>query len=69
MWIRVYSLKQKTKDFIMGEKRNCVKRLFWLKQASICLHEIPKKNKNIKFRGIFHILRLKKNIKKHDFRF
>ena len=26
----------------MGEKRNLVKRLFWLKQASICLHNIPK---------------------------
>ena len=26
----------------MGEKRNLVKRLFWLKQASICLHDIPK---------------------------
>ena len=26
----------------MGEKRNLVKRLFWLTQASICLHDIPK---------------------------
>ena len=26
----------------MGDKRNFVKRLFWLKQASIRLHDIPK---------------------------
>ena len=26
----------------MGGKRNLVKRLFWLKQASLCLHNIPK---------------------------
>ena len=26
----------------MGEMRKFVKRLVWLKQASICLHDIPK---------------------------
>ena len=26
----------------MGENINLVKRLFWLKQASLCLHDIPK---------------------------
>ena len=37
----------------MGEKRNIVKRLFWLNQASICLHDIPKDAKIQDFGGIF----------------
>ena len=37
----------------MGEKRNLVKRLFWLKQASLCLHDIPKDAKIQKFWDVF----------------
>ena len=38
----------------MVEKRNFVKRLFfWLKQASNCLHDIPKDAKIQKFWGTF----------------
>ena len=36
----------------MGEKRNFVKRLFWLKQASICFHDKPKGAKVQHFGGI-----------------
>ena len=37
----------------MGEMRNFVKRLVWLKQASICLHDIPKDAKIQHFGGKF----------------
>ena len=37
----------------MGEKRNFVKRLFRLKQASICLHDIQKDAKIQHFLGKF----------------
>ena len=37
----------------MGEKRNFVKWLVWLKQASICLHNIPKDAKIQHFGGVF----------------
>ena len=37
----------------MGEKRNLVKRLFWLKQASLCLHDIPKYAKIQNFGDVF----------------
>ena len=55
----------------MGEKRNLVKRLFWLKQASICLHDIPKDAKIQHLEGMFSkFLDFFKNfIKNHDFGF
>ena len=37
----------------MGEKRNFGKRLFWLKQASICLHKIQKDAKIQIFGDVF----------------
>ena len=39
----------------MGEMKIFVERLVWLKQALICLHDIPK---DAKFWGcVFHIFR------------
>ena len=53
----------------MGEMRNFVKRLVWLKQASICIHDIPKDAKIQHFGGKFStFLYLKKIIQNHNFR-
>ena len=55
----------------MGEMRNFVKKLFWLKQASICLHNIPKDEKIQHLWGKFStFLDFFFNfIKNHDFGF
>ena len=54
----------------MGDMRIFVKGLVWLKQASICIHNVPKDAKIQNFWGKFStFLDLKKNfIKNHDFR-
>ena len=44
----------------MEDKRNLVKRLFWLKQASISLHDIPTDAKIQKNGCVFHIFRFLK---------
>ena len=56
----------------MEDKRNLVKRRFWLKQASICLHNIPKdakiQNLGYVFSTFLYIF-FKFFIKNHDFGF
>ena len=53
----------------MGEKKNFAKHFFfWLKQASICLHDIPKDAKIQYFGGINStFIDLKKNHPKSYF--
>ena len=53
----------------MGEKINFIKRFFWLKQASIYLHDIPKNAKIQNLGGKFSTFGRKKIIKNHDFGF
>ena len=37
----------------MGDMKNFIKRLVWLQQASICIHNIPKDAKILHFWGKF----------------
>ena len=49
----------------MGEMRNFVKMFVWLKQASICIHNLPKAAKIQNFEGKFStFLGLKKKSSK-----
>ena len=47
----------------MGEKINFIKRFFWLKQASICLHNIPKNAKRQNLGGKFSTFGRKKSLR------